>query len=82
MARQTRISLTFRWTRNGPCECEYKTLCDSAANPDPAELDDRLAINLEELHVHQVYYFKLRVTKFSRDQSIYSKVYVENFLEK
>ncbi|XP_047023011.1 alkylated DNA repair protein alkB homolog 8 [Helicoverpa zea] len=53
--RNTRISLTFRWTRIGPCECRYKTLCDSAEKVSPDNLKDDLASNLEDLHVHQVY---------------------------
>ncbi|KAJ8725229.1 hypothetical protein PYW07_016187 [Mythimna separata] len=53
--RDTRISLTFRWTRRGPCECKYKTLCDSAEKVSADNLEDALASNLEELHVHQVY---------------------------
>ncbi|XP_026747468.1 alkylated DNA repair protein alkB homolog 8 [Trichoplusia ni] len=53
--RQTRISLTFRWTRSGPCQCKYKTLCDSVEKVSPDNLEDKLASNLEELHVHQVY---------------------------
>ncbi|CAH0759441.1 unnamed protein product [Diatraea saccharalis] len=52
--RQTRISLTFRWTRTGPCECEYKTMCDSV-EPSSDNVQDDVASNLEELHVHQVY---------------------------
>ncbi|CAK1578844.1 unnamed protein product [Parnassius mnemosyne] len=51
--RQTRISLTFRWTRSGKCDCPYKTLCDASNSTE--ELDDAVASNLEELHVHQVY---------------------------
>ncbi|KAG6463713.1 hypothetical protein O3G_MSEX014037 [Manduca sexta] len=53
--RQTRISLTFRWTRSGPCECSYKTLCDSVSKASDGDLEDQIASNLEELHVHQVY---------------------------
>ncbi|XP_028173722.1 alkylated DNA repair protein alkB homolog 8 [Ostrinia furnacalis] len=53
-ARQTRISLTFRWTRSGPCECKYKTLCDSVEKGSE-NIEDEVASNLEELHVHQVY---------------------------
>ncbi|XP_026326429.1 alkylated DNA repair protein alkB homolog 8 isoform X4 [Hyposmocoma kahamanoa] len=49
--RQTRISLTFRWTRRGPCECIYKTLCDAT---DKKEITEELAANLEELHVHKI----------------------------
>ncbi|KAL0884252.1 hypothetical protein ABMA27_016242 [Loxostege sticticalis] len=52
--RQTRISLTFRWTRSGPCECKYKTLCDSVEKSSE-NIEDDVASNLEELHVHQVY---------------------------
>ncbi|CAH2062775.1 unnamed protein product, partial [Iphiclides podalirius] len=52
--RGVRISLTFRWTRRGECPCLYKALCDTA--PETGEdLDDLVAANLEELHVHQVY---------------------------
>ncbi|KAH9629067.1 hypothetical protein HF086_011330 [Spodoptera exigua] len=51
--REMRISLTFRWTRSGPCECEYKTLCDSVEKVSADNLEDELASNLEELHVHQ-----------------------------
>ncbi|XP_050679893.1 alkylated DNA repair protein alkB homolog 8 isoform X1 [Leptidea sinapis] len=47
--RATRVSLTFRETRQGPCECRYETLCDSRTS----ETD--VAAQLEELHVHQVY---------------------------
>ncbi|XP_038213540.1 alkylated DNA repair protein alkB homolog 8 isoform X2 [Zerene cesonia] len=50
--RGTRISLTFRKTRQGPCECGYKVLCDRGGNK---EIDDDMASHLEELHVHQVY---------------------------
>lgn len=46
-----RISLTFRKTRLGPCECVYKTLCDSV-NTNIIEND--VASKLEEVHVHQV----------------------------
>ncbi|CAB3228831.1 unnamed protein product [Arctia plantaginis] len=53
--RQTRVSLTFRWTRTGPCECKYKTLCDTVKNVSTDNLEDEIASNLEELHVHQVY---------------------------
>ncbi|CAG4985011.1 unnamed protein product [Colias eurytheme] len=49
--RGTRISLTFRKTRQGPCECGYKVLCDRGSK----EIDDVVASHLEELHVHQVY---------------------------
>ncbi|RVE52268.1 hypothetical protein evm_003058 [Chilo suppressalis] len=52
--RQVRISLTFRWTKSGPCECEYKTMCDSVT-PSSENIEDTVATNLEELHVHQVY---------------------------
>ncbi|KAJ2950413.1 hypothetical protein O0L34_g8655 [Tuta absoluta] len=52
--RQTRISLTFRWTRSGPCECQYKTLCDSYVKRSE-DIENGVASNLEELHVHQVY---------------------------
>ncbi|XP_049865604.1 alkylated DNA repair protein alkB homolog 8 isoform X2 [Pectinophora gossypiella] len=52
--RQTRISLTFRWTRSGPCQCVYKTLCDSVSKSN-GDIKDDIASNLEELHVHQVY---------------------------
>lgn len=51
--RKTRISLTFRWTRSGPCECVYKTLCDSV-NTSTDDIENELASNLEDLHVHQV----------------------------
>ncbi|XP_013186974.2 alkylated DNA repair protein alkB homolog 8 [Amyelois transitella] len=54
LARETRISLTFRWTRTGPCECAFTKLCDRE-NEQPNEIDNELAANLEELHVHQVY---------------------------
>ncbi|OWR44852.1 hypothetical protein KGM_211918 [Danaus plexippus plexippus] len=50
-ARGTRISLTFRKTRQGPCNCCYETLCDSRVT---ADLDE-VASHLEDLHVHQVY---------------------------
>ncbi|XP_011555104.3 alkylated DNA repair protein alkB homolog 8 [Plutella xylostella] len=53
-SRNVRISLTFRWTRSGPCECNYKTLCDSV-DKSTDNIEDSLASNLEELHVHQVY---------------------------
>lgn len=49
--RQTRISLTFRWTRSGPCICNYKTLCDAT---EKKEITEQLAADLEELHVHKV----------------------------
>ncbi|KAI5633618.1 2OG-Fe(II) oxygenase superfamily domain-containing protein [Phthorimaea operculella] len=52
--RGTRISLTFRWTRSGPCDCKYKTLCDSSVKGSE-DIEDCVASNLEELHVHQVY---------------------------
>ncbi|XP_068627775.1 alkylated DNA repair protein alkB homolog 8 [Battus philenor] len=52
--RGTRISLTFRWTRSGECNCLYKTLCD-VSTESTNDLDDNVASNLEELHVHQVY---------------------------
>ncbi|CAH1635386.1 unnamed protein product [Spodoptera littoralis] len=55
VTRGTRISLTFRWTRSGPCECEYKTLCDSVEKVCADNLENEVASNLEELHVHQVY---------------------------
>ncbi|CAH2260497.1 alkylated DNA repair protein alkB homolog 8 [Pararge aegeria] len=51
--RQIRISLTFRSTRQGLCQCGYKTLCDSGVKPEAIE--DETASRLEELHVHQVY---------------------------
>lgn len=51
--RGVRISLTFRWTRTGPCVCRYKTLCDSVEKVSPDNLEDEIASNLEELHVHQ-----------------------------
>ncbi|CAH4036141.1 unnamed protein product [Pieris brassicae] len=51
--RDTRISLTFRKTREGPCECSYNILCDRFKND--GEIDNVLASHLEELHVHQVY---------------------------
>ncbi|XP_053600515.1 alkylated DNA repair protein alkB homolog 8 [Plodia interpunctella] len=54
VVRGTRISLTFRWTRSGPCECAFRTLCDSEKVPSD-EIENHLASNLEELHVHQVY---------------------------
>ncbi|XP_072941626.1 tRNA (carboxymethyluridine(34)-5-O)-methyltransferase ALKBH8 [Epargyreus clarus] len=50
--RGTRMSLTFRKTREGPCNCGYKALCDSV--PD-VEIEDQVASKLEDLHVHQVY---------------------------
>lgn len=50
--RDMRISLTFRKTKLGPCECVYKTLCDSV-NTNIIEND--VASKLEEVHVHQVY---------------------------
>ncbi|XP_045763065.1 alkylated DNA repair protein alkB homolog 8 [Maniola jurtina] len=50
--RQTRISLTFRSTRHGECECVYSTLCDRVKSE---VIEDRTASRLEELHVHQVY---------------------------
>ncbi|XP_075972362.1 tRNA (carboxymethyluridine(34)-5-O)-methyltransferase alkbh8 [Anticarsia gemmatalis] len=53
--RATRTSLTFRWTRRGACRCQYHTLCDSADKVTPDNLDNDLAANIEELHVHQVY---------------------------
>ncbi|XP_041973231.1 alkylated DNA repair protein alkB homolog 8 [Aricia agestis] len=53
--RGTRISLTFRKTRQGPCECGYKVLCDSSGAKSADDIDGELASNLEELHVHQVY---------------------------
>ncbi|KPJ01040.1 Alkylated DNA repair protein alkB-like 8 [Papilio xuthus] len=53
--RETRISLTFRWTRCGDCDCVYKTLCDTADVTSTSDLNDNVASNLEELHVHQVY---------------------------
>ncbi|XP_059059487.1 alkylated DNA repair protein alkB homolog 8 [Achroia grisella] len=53
--RQTRISLTFRWTRSGPCQCSYKMLCDSAEKVNSNDIGNELASNLEELHVHKVY---------------------------
>lgn len=49
--RENRISLTFRWTRSGPCKCNYKILCDTTAKK---EITEELAANLEELHVHKV----------------------------
>ncbi|CAG9792201.1 unnamed protein product [Diatraea saccharalis] len=39
--------------RTGPCECEYKTMCDSV-EPSSDNVQDDVASNLEELHVHQV----------------------------
>ncbi|XP_022122643.2 alkylated DNA repair protein alkB homolog 8 [Pieris rapae] len=51
--RGTRISLTFRKTREGPCKCCYNILCDRFNNN--GEIDNVLASHLEELHVHQVY---------------------------
>lgn len=53
--RGTRISLTFRQTRRGPCECTYRMLCDSRDNKSASDLEDSLATNLEECYVHQVY---------------------------
>ncbi|KPJ16223.1 Alkylated DNA repair protein alkB-like 8 [Papilio machaon] len=53
--REMRLSLTFRWTRRGNCDCIYKTLCDTADTMSTNDLDDIVASNLEELHVHQVY---------------------------
>lgn len=53
LPRQTRISLTFRWTRRGPCECNYKTLCDAT---EKKEITEELAASLEELHVHKVFF--------------------------
>ncbi|XP_052737883.1 alkylated DNA repair protein alkB homolog 8 [Bicyclus anynana] len=50
--RQTRISLTFRCTRRGPCDCRYKALCDSVQSK---LIEDGVASRLEEFHVHQVY---------------------------
>ncbi|XP_052758705.1 alkylated DNA repair protein alkB homolog 8 [Galleria mellonella] len=55
VARETRISLTFRWTRSGPCQCNFKTLCDSVEKGNSNDIEDELASNLEELHVHKVY---------------------------
>ncbi|KAJ0179590.1 hypothetical protein K1T71_005302 [Dendrolimus kikuchii] len=55
ISRGTRISLTFRWTRSARCQCVYKTLCDSVENRSTDDLEDDLASNLEDLHVHQVY---------------------------
>ncbi|KAM3968102.1 tRNA (carboxymethyluridine(34)-5-O)-methyltransferase alkbh8 [Aphomia sociella] len=55
VARETRISLTFRWTRSGPCQCNYDTLCDSVEKTTSDNIGDELASNLEELHVHKVY---------------------------
>lgn len=49
--RKTRISLTFRKTRKGKCECGFKSLCDSVDN----NISEDIASKLEELHVHQVY---------------------------
>jgi hypothetical protein len=60
--RGTRISLTFRWTRSGPCECVYKTLCDSVENKS-GDIEDDVASNLEELHVHQVSQLQLSLIK-------------------
>ncbi|KAL4707467.1 hypothetical protein ACJJTC_000111 [Scirpophaga incertulas] len=54
LERGTRISLTFRWTRKGPCECPYKTLCDSMRDM-PGQIEENVASSLENLHVHQVY---------------------------
>ncbi|CAH2092389.1 unnamed protein product [Euphydryas editha] len=50
--RDTRISLTFRKTRRGPCQCVYKTLCDSV---NTNIIENEVASKLEEVHVHQVY---------------------------
>lgn len=62
--RETRISLTFRWTRSGPCECEYKTLCDSVEKVSADNLEDEVASNLEELHVHQVSLTHLNTSQY------------------
>ncbi|KAI8440595.1 hypothetical protein MSG28_001816 [Choristoneura fumiferana] len=48
--RGTRLSLTFRWTRKGPCQCPYRVLCDSQE-----DIEDDVAARLEDVHVHQVY---------------------------
>ncbi|XP_028025903.1 alkylated DNA repair protein alkB homolog 8 [Bombyx mandarina] len=53
--REMRISLTFRWTRCGPCKCEYKMLCDSIERNIPETISNDVASNIEDIHVHQVY---------------------------
>lgn len=57
--RSKRTSLTFRKLRNGPCTCNFPTLCDTkwekqhSAEKTAVE-EDKAAI-LEELNVHKVY---------------------------
>lgn len=53
--REMRISLTFRWTRCGPCKCEYKMLCDSIERNIPETISNDVASNIEDIHVHQVF---------------------------
>lgn len=51
--RQERISLTFRKSLNGPCSCDFGQHCPSQTKMEV--LDDKVASQLEKLHVHQVY---------------------------
>lgn len=58
MSRQTRISLTFRRLRRGPCDCRFPTLCDSRINAKSnlgPIITDLIAAQLEENNVHSVY---------------------------
>lgn len=57
--RTKRTSLTFRKLRNGPCSCQYPTLCDSklkeaSLTPTQTIGGDKAAL-LEEINVHKVY---------------------------
>jgi alkylated DNA repair protein alkB family protein 8 len=49
--RDRRISLTFRKTRNGPCECPYPHICRPEAPPTP-ELN---LGHVENQYVYEVY---------------------------
>lgn len=53
--RETRISFTFRWLQDGPCNCVFKQICDTFQEQN--KLNDGIiksAAQLEQENVHNV----------------------------
>lgn len=57
--RDVRVSFTFRKIKHDECKCMYATMCDSrqknAKTQSSNNIDQHLAVKLEEAHVHDVY---------------------------
>lgn len=55
--RETRISFTFRWLQDGPCNCIYNQICDTFQEQNKTKSDGviKSAAQLEQENVHNVY---------------------------